>query len=132
MTDPISDMLTRMRNAQMVGHLNIEIPFSKNKFALAKILAKQGFLKNVDKLGKGNKRIITIELLYTDAKKTSPKITQLKRISKSGKREYVKSKDIRPVLGGRGISVISTSEGLMTDAEAKKKNLGGEVICEIW
>lgn len=132
MTDPISDMLTRIRNAQMVGHLDVEFPFSKIKFALAKILAKEGFLKKVDKTGKKNKRIITVELLYTDAKRTSPKITQIKRISKSGKREYVKSKDIYPVLGGRGINIISTSKGLMTGKEARNKKLGGEIICEIW
>ncbi len=132
MTDPISDILTRIRNAQAVGHSTVEVSFSKIKFSLTKILAKEGFLNNVDKSGKGNKRLIIIELLYEDDKNNIPKIIHLKRISKPGKREYIKSKDIRPVLGGRGINVISTSEGLMTGAEAKKKGLGGEILCEVW
>lgn len=132
MTDPISDMLTHIRNAQAVGHSTVDIPFSKIKLALAEILVKEGFIKKVEKKGRGANRRLEIGLLYEDKKNTIPKINQLKRISKSGKREYVRAKDIRFVLGGRGISVISTSKGLMTGKEARKKRLGGEILCEIW
>ena len=132
MVDPISDMLTRIRNAQAVGHSTIDFPFSKIKFSLAEILAEEGLIKKISKKGRGIKRKIEIELLYEDKKNTIPKINQLKRISKPGKREYIKAKDIRPVLAGRGINIISTSKGLMTGKEAKKKELGGEILCEIW
>jgi len=132
MTDPISDMLTRIRNAQAVGHAVVILPFSKIKFSLAEILKKEGFVKSVSKKGRGIKRKIEIELLYEDEKNAIPKIKQLKRISKPGKREYVRAKDVHPVLGGRGISIISTSQGLMIGKEAKKKGLGGEALCEIW
>ena len=132
MVDPISDMLTRIRNAQAIGRPTVDIPFSKIKFSLAEILAKDGFAKKAEKKGRGIKKKIEIELLYEDKKNTIPKIGQLKRISKPGKREYIKAKDIRPILGGRGINIISTSKELMTGKEAKKKGLGGEVLCEIW
>ena len=132
MVDPISDLLTRIRNAQAIGHTTVDLPFSKIKFSLAEILAKEGLIKKISKKGRGIKRKIEIELLYEDKKNTIPKINQLKRISKPGKREYIKAKDIRPVLTGRGINIISTSKGLMTGKEAKKKELGGEILCEIW
>lgn len=132
MTDPISGMLTSIRNAQAVGHATIDIPFSKIKLSLAEILAKEGFIKNIEKKGRGTKRRIEIGLAYQDKKNAVPKISQLKRISKPGKREYVRAKNIRSVLRGRGINIISTSKGLMTGKEAKKKGLGGEVLCEIW
>ncbi len=132
MTDPISDMLTRIRNAQAVGHTAIDIPFSKIKFSLAGILAKEGLIKGVVKKGRGIKRKIEMELIYEDERNTIPRIGQLKRISKPGKREYIRAKDIRSILGGRGINIISTSQGLMIGKEAKNKGLGGEVLCEIW
>lgn len=129
--DSISDMLTRIRNAQAVGHSTVDIPFSKIKFSLANILAKEKFIKSVSKKGRGIKRTIEIALIYEDKKNTIPKITQIKRISKPGKREYVRARDIRFVLGGRGINIISTSQGLMTGKEARKKGLGGEILCEV-
>lgn len=132
MVDPISDILTRIRNAQAVEHSTVDVPFSKIKFSLAEILAKQGFIKSVVKKGRGIKRKIEIELKYKDEKNTISQISQLKRISKPGKREYTRTKGIRSVLGGRGISIISTSQGLMTGKEARKKGLGGEILCEIW
>ncbi len=132
MVDPISDMLTHIRNAQAVGHAVVDLPFSKIKLSLAEILAKEGFIKKVEKKGKGVKRKIEIELIYEDEKNNIPKINQLKRISKPGKREYIQAKNIRLILGGRGINIISTSKGLMAGKEAKKKGLGGEVLCEIW
>ncbi len=132
MTDPISDMLNRIKSAQAVGHSTVDIPFSKIKFSLAEILEKEGFIKNVEKKGRGAKRELEVGLIYKDNKNTVPKINQLKRISKPGKREYVMAKKIRLVLGGRGISIISTSKGLMTSKEARKKGLGGELLCELW
>jgi len=124
MVDPISDMLTRIRNAQAVGHSTVDIPFSKIKFSLAEILVKEGFAKKAEKKGRGVKRKIEIELLYQDAKNTVPRIEHFERISKPGKREYARVKDIYPVLGNRGASIISTSKGLMTGKEARKKGLG--------
>jgi small subunit ribosomal protein S8 len=132
MVDPISDMLTQIRNAQAIGHTTVDLPFSKIKFSLAEILAKEGLIKKISKKGRGIKRKLEIELLYEDKKNAIPKINQLKRISKPGKREYIKAKDIHPVLAGRGINIISTSKGLMTGKEARKKELGGEILCEIW
>ena len=132
MVDPISDMLTQIRNAQAIGHTTVDLPFSKIKFSLAEILAKESLIKKISKKGRGIKRKLEIELLYEDKKNAIPKINQLKRISKPGKREYIKAKDIHPVLAGRGINIISTSKGLMTGKEAKKKELGGELLCEIW
>lgn len=132
MTDPISDMLTCIRNAQAVGRSTVDIPFSKIKLSLAEILVKEGFIKSVEKKGRGATRKLEIELIYEDKKNTIPKIIQLKRVSKPGKRDYVKAKDIRLVFGGkRGIIIISTPKGLMTGREAKKKGLGGERLCEI-
>jgi len=132
MTDPIADMLTRIRNAQAVGHSTVSIPFSKIKYSIAEILAKEGFVKNVSKVGQKTKKVIKIELKYEDAKNTIPVISGLKRISKPGRRIYIKAKEIKSVLGGRGISIISTSQGLMTGKEAKRKKLGGEILCEVW
>lgn len=130
--DTIADMLNRIRNAQAVGHNTVIIPFSRVKFSLAEILAKEGFIKGVSKKGRGENRAMEIELIYEDKRNAIPKIKQLTRISKQGKREYTRSKNIRWVLGGRGINIVSTSRGLMTGKEAKKKNLGGEMLCEIW
>ena len=132
MTDPISDMLTRIRNVQAVGRSTVDIPFSKIKFSLAEILVREGLVKSAEKKGRGAARRLEIELIYEDKKNTIPKISQLKRVSKPGKREYVRAKDIRLAFGGkRGIIIISTSKGLMTGREAKKKGLGGEILCEI-
>ncbi len=130
--DPISDMLTRIRNAQAVGHSTVELPFSKMKFSLAKLLVKQGFLKKASKKGRGLTKKIEISISYKDKKNTIPRIGHLKRVSKPGKREYIKAKEIRPVLEGRGLTIVSTSQGLMTGKEARKKGIGGEVLCEIW
>lgn len=132
MTDPISDMLTRIRNAQAVGRDTVIVPSSKIKLSIAEILAKEGFIKSINKQGRGIDKTIEINLLYEDKKHDMPRIKELRRISKPGKREYIKAKDVRSVLGGRGILVISTSKGLMVGMEAKKKKLGGEVLCEIW
>lgn len=129
MTDPITDMLNRIRNAQAVLHPTVEIPFSKLKHKIAKILEAEGFVTEVTRKGRKAGKFISIKLKYQDKE---PAILGLKRISKPGQRIYAPAKKIKSVRGGYGISIISTSKGLMTGKEARKKGLGGEVICEIW
>jgi len=129
MTDPIADMLNRIRNAQAVNHPTVDIPFSNLKYEIAKILEKEGFVESVEKKSKKIKKIIEITLKYQNK---TPAILELKRISRSGQRIYKTFKEIRPVKRGYGITIISTSKGLMTDKKARKQKLGGEVICEIW
>ena len=129
MTDPITDLLNRIKNAQAVLHQTVDIPFSNLKYEIAKLLKKGGFLEKVEKKGKNTKRIIEVSLKYEEKK---PAITGLYRISKPGQRIYVKAKKIRRVRGGYGFSIISTPKGLMTDKEARKQKLGGEVMCEVW
>ena len=138
--DPITDMLNRIRNAQAVFHSRVFVPFSQIKYEIAKILEREGFIEKVERKGKKMKKILEISLKYRkedheggdDLRKMKPAISGLKRISKPGQRIYVKSKEIRRVRGGYGIAIISTSKGLMTDKEARKRKLGGEVICEVW
>lgn len=132
MVDPVADMLTRIRNAQAVGHKTVNFPFSKIKFELANILNKEGFLGNVSKKGRSIKRTIEVALKYKDEKNTIPEIQGLKRISKSGQRVYTSKRELGKFLKERGVTVLSTSQGLMTAKEAKKKGLGGEVLCRIW
>lgn len=127
--DPISDMLTQIRNAQAVGHPTVEVPFSNLKYEIAKILERNGFVEKVEKEGKKVKRTISLCLKYENK---IPKIAGLKRISKPGQRIYLKTEKIKPVKSGYGIAIISTSKGLMTNKEARKQKIGGEIICEIW
>lgn len=127
--DPISDMLTRIRNAQAVDHQTVVIPFSKLKMNLAEILKKEGLIEEVDTQGKKTNKVIEIKLKYL---KGEPVINNIKRISKPGRRIYIKKDEIKPIRQGFGMSVISTSQGLMTNKEASKKELGGEVLCEIY
>jgi small subunit ribosomal protein S8 len=129
MTDPISDMLNRIRNAQAVFHPTVEIPFSNLKYEIAKILAKSGFIEKVEKKGRKVKKNIEITLKYEDK---IPAISGIKRISKPGQRIYSDFRKIRKVKGGYGIAIISTSKGLMTDKEARRQKLGGEILFEIW
>ena len=132
MTDPIADMLTRIRNALAVGKPKVSIPYSKIKLAIAKILEKENFISGFEIVTpKKNKfKNILITLKYKED--GQPAINELKRISKPGCRIYVKAKEIKKVKGGRGISIVSTSRGIMTGYEAKKRRLGGELIAEIW
>jgi small subunit ribosomal protein S8 len=130
MTDPITDMLNRIRNAQAVFKERVNIPFSKIKYRIAKILEKNGFIERTELRGRKTKRVIRIILKYDEEKK--PQISGLKRISKPGQRIYKSFKEIKSVKRGYGIAIISTSKGLMTDKEARKNKIGGEVICEIW
>ena len=128
--DPIADMLTRIRNALVAKHDSILVPASNEKKALAKILLDEGFIKSVDYVEEGVQGAIKIGLKY-DANRKSV-ITGLKRISKTGLRVYAKSEELPKVLGGLGIAIISTSKGVMTDKEARKNAVGGEVLCYVW
>ncbi len=129
MTDPIADMLNRIRNAQAVLQPTVDIPFSNLKYEIAKILAKYGFVGKIEKKGKKIKKIIEITLKYDDK---IPAISGLKRISKPGQRIYLPTKKIKRVRGGYGIVIVSTPRGLMADKETRKQRLGGEIICEVW
>ncbi|MGI6225176.1 MAG: 30S ribosomal protein S8 [Peptococcales bacterium] len=130
MTDPIADFLTRIRNANMVMHEKVEIPASKTKKALAEILKQEGFVKDYEYIEDGKQGVIRIYLKYGSNKEKV--ITGMKRISKPGLRVYCKKDEIPRVLGGLGIAIISTSQGIITDKEARKSGLGGEVICYVW
>ena len=129
--DPIADMLTRIRNAQVAKHDTVVIPASNAKRAIAKILLDEGYIKNFEKIDDGLQGQIKITLKYVGGK-TQPVIAGLKRISKPGLRVYAKCEDLPKVLGGLGVAIVSTSKGLMTDRAARKDNLGGEVLAYIW
>jgi len=127
--DPITNMLNSIKNAQAVLLPQIEVDFSNLKYEIAKILERKGLVEKVSKSGKKINKTLEIVLRYEDK---VPAISGLKRVSKSGQRIYLPAQKIKSVRGGYGFSIISTSKGLMTGSEAKKQNLGGELICEIW
>ena len=129
--DPIADMLTRIRNAQVAKHDNVILPASNAKKAIAKILLAEGYVKSVDFINDGPQGNIKIVLKYVNGKQ-QPVIAGLKRISKPGLRVYARSEELPKVLGGLGIAIISTSKGLMTDREARRKMIGGEIMAYIW
>lgn len=129
-TDPVADMLTRIRNANVVSHPSVEMPSSKLKVALAKLLKEEGFINGYTESLDGQFKKLSIELKYDDSKK--PVITSLRRVSKPGLRTYCKAKNLPQVLGGLGIAIVSTSKGLLTDRKARKENLGGEILCYIY
>ena len=129
--DPIADMLTRIRNAQVARHDAVTMPASNTKKAIAKILLDEGYIKSYDVVDDGLQGSIKVTLKYMNGKST-PVITGLKRISKPGLRVYARCEELPKVLGGLGVAIISTSKGLMTDRVARKENLGGEVLCYIW
>ena len=130
MTDPIADLLTRVRNANDAKHANVEIPASNIKFEIAKILKEEGFIKNVDYINNDKQNVIKIDLKY--GPNNEKIITGLKRISKPGLRIYAKSDEVPRVLNGLGIALVSTSEGVVTDKVARAKNIGGEVLAYVW
>ncbi len=130
MTDPIADMLTRIRNANMVSHETVSIPASKLKIELAKLLKSEGFIADYEVKEVGKFKEIVVTLKYDERKK--PVISKLERISKPGLRSYCKAKNLPKVLGGLGVAIVSTSKGLLTDRKARKENIGGEVICYIY
>ncbi len=129
-TDPIADMLTRIRNANMVSHETVEMPSSKLKIELAKLLKDEGYIVDYSTKQEGKFAFLTIVLKYDE--KNKPVITNLQRISKPGLRNYSKFKNLPQVFGGLGIAIISTSKGLMTDRKARKEKIGGEVLCYVW
>ena len=129
-TDPIADMLTRIRNANLVSHPSVEMPSSKLKVALARLLKEEGFISNYEEKVEGQFKTLSITLKYDENNK--PVITNLKRVSKPGLRSYCKAKNLPQVLGGLGVAVVSTSKGLLTDRKARKENLGGEVLAYIY
>ena len=130
MTDPIADFITRIRNANMQRHEQVEIPASKVKVSIAEILLEEGFIKNYDVTEDGKQGIVTVTLKYGPEREHV--ISGLKRISKPGLKVYCKKDNVPRVLGGLGVAVISTSHGIMTDRQARKDGLGGEVLCYIW
>lgn len=130
MSDPIADMLTRIRNANVVRHETVEIPASKVKREIAEILKKEGFIRDAEYIEDNKQGIIRVFLKY--GPNNERVITGLKRISKPGLRVYAKSQEVPRVLGGLGIAILSTSKGVMTDKEARQSKAGGEVICYVW
>ncbi len=130
MSDPIADMLTRIRNGVKAEFAKVDIPGSKLKIELARVLKEQGYIKNYKFLEDEKQGVLRVYLKYAGEKKSA--IYGLERVSKPGRRVYTKSKEVKPVLNGLGISILSTSKGLMTDKQAKKENVGGEVLCNIW
>ena len=130
MTDPIADMLTRIRNANMVKHETVDVTASNMKKELARILLEEGFIRGYDVIEDGKQGIIRIQLKYGQTGERV--ISGLKRISKPGMRVYADKHEVPRVLNGLGISIISTSKGILTDKQARKENVGGEVICYVW
>ncbi|HHP50887.1 MAG TPA: 30S ribosomal protein S8 [Moorella mulderi] len=130
MTDPIADMLTRIRNANLVYLDKVEVPASKMKRAIAEIMKKEGYIKDLEYIEDGKQGILRIYLKYGPNKERV--ITGLKRISRPGRRVYARKGEIPRVLGGLGIAILSTSKGILTDKEARRQGVGGEVICYIW
>jgi len=130
MTDPIADMLTRIRNANIVGHETVDIPASNMKKAIVQILLDEGYIKGYDVIEDGKQGIIRVQMKY--GKNKERVIRGLKKISKPGLKVYAKKHEIPKVLGGLGIAIVSTSKGIITDKEARRLGVGGEVICYVW
>ena len=130
MTDPIADMLTRIRNAVSVERPSVEVPISKAKIGIAEVLKREGFIWDWKAEEAKPVGSLHIDLKYGNAGEKV--IRKIKRVSKPGCRVYSKSKDLRPILDGMGISILSTSKGMLSDREARQQKLGGEVLCEIW
>jgi small subunit ribosomal protein S8 len=129
-TDPIADMLTRIRNANLARHEHVTIPGSKLKLEIAKVLKAQGYVQKYDLVDDKRQGQIRIHLRYDPG--GGPIITGLRRVSRPGLRVYVDSKEIPRVLGGLGVAVLSTSHGVLTDREARRRHVGGEVLCYVW
>ena len=128
--DPIADMLTRLRNALSARHAKVDVPASRLKMEIARILKEEGYILNYKMTEDGAKRSIRIYLKYTPA--SSPVISKIERVSRPGCRVYVGSKDIPRILGGLGINILTTPKGVMTGSGARKEGVGGEVLCQVW
>jgi len=129
-TDPIADMLTRIRNASMARHRELTLPSSRIKREIARILVDEGFVESFTTQQDGVQETLTLQLKYVEGK--TPVVSGLKRISKPGLRVYARKTEIPRVLGGLGLAILSTSHGIMTGSQARKLNLGGEVLCYVW
>ncbi len=129
-TDPIADMLTRIRNALVAGHETVQVPASKMKIAVAEVLKKEGFVRDFEVSQDGVKRTIRIDLAYGGRKESV--ISGLRRVSKPGLRVYAQKREIPRVYGGLGIAILSTPQGIMTGQEAWRRQVGGEVLCYVW
>jgi small subunit ribosomal protein S8 len=129
-TDPIADMLTRIRNAVAVGHERVTMPSSKLKIGIAEILVSEGFIDRFEEVVEGSHKELMMVLRYGDRRR--PAIEGIKRISKPGHRIYRGAAELPRVQGGIGVAVISTSQGIMPDREARRRRLGGEILCEVW
>ncbi|ACH37968.1 MULTISPECIES: 30S ribosomal protein S8 [Geobacteraceae] len=130
MTDPVADMLTRIRNAGMAKHQKVDIPSSNLKVSLATVLRAEGFIKNFKVIADNKQGILRVYLKFIDEKE--PVINEIKRISKPGGRVYVNSDKIKQVKNGLGVAILSTSKGLVTDKTAREMGIGGEVLCTVW
>ena len=130
MTDPIADMLTRIRNANTVGHESVEIPASKMKISIAEILKEEGYIADFEVIEDNKQGMINVTMKYGAHKEKV--ISGIKKISKPGLKKYAKADDVPRVLGGLGIAIISTSQGVMSDKKARQLGIGGEVICYVW
>jgi small subunit ribosomal protein S8 len=129
-TDPIADMLTRIRNASLARHRELTLPSSRVKREIARILVEEGFIESYSTAQDGVQETLSLQLKYVEGK--TPVVSGLKRISKPGLRVYARKTEIPRVLGGLGLAILSTSRGIMTGSEARKLNLGGEVLCYVW
>jgi|SRR3954469_4930724 len=130
MTDPIADMLTRIRNGIQARHPAVEMPTSKMKVAIAEVLKDEGYIKGYSLSGEGTKKMLKVELRYVG--KSEPVLSGIKRISKPGLRVYAGSGEIPQVFGGLGVAVLSTSRGVMSGGQARRQRIGGEVLCHVW
>src|ERR1700733_14350507 len=129
-TDPIADLLTRIRNAARAKHPRVDLPSSKLKLEVARILKEEGYVANYKVVDEKGKKTLRVFLRYTPDRRSV--ITDLKRVSRPGSRRYIGKTEIRPVVGGMGISILSTPRGLMTGQSARKEGVGGELLCEVW
>ena len=130
MTDPIADLLSRIRNAQIAKHDRLDVPASKLKLEVVKLLKEEGFVKNYREIEGTPVGTLCIFLRYTQD--GIPAISHLERVSKPGRRVYRKADEIQPVRNGLGIGIVSTSQGLLTDAQARQRRVGGELLCQVW
>lgn len=130
MSDPIADMLTRIRNAVSSRHDSAQMPSSKLKVAIAKVLKEEGFIRDYQVIPDGSRSMLRVDLSYTGRKE--PVLTGIKRVSKPGLRVYVQKREIPRVLGGLGVAILSTPQGVMTGQLARQKSVGGEVLCYVW
>ena len=130
MTDPLADMLTRVRNAHHAGHEKVEIPASKLKMGVAKVLKKEGFIKNYKLIQDKKQGVLRVYLRYTEENK--PIIRGLKKVSTPGRRVYAGYEEIPPVRSGFGVTILSTSKGVVSDRDARTQKVGGEVLCQVW